>query len=106
MIPSRFERVHETNRFVVSHQNDGKINSAGSGTFVLGPSSQEGLSSDISNPRVLSDMGLAIPRPTRLPPVLTTAGLGDPRNSSTVLESIISVAVYGSGAVVAPSFSP
>ena len=34
----------------------------------------------ISNPRVLSDMGLAIPRPTRLLPALT-AGLGDPRNS-------------------------
>ena len=34
----------------------------------------------ISNPRVLSDMGLAIPRPTRFPPALTTAGLGDPRS--------------------------
>jgi len=45
--------------------------SAGSGNFVL--------LRRISNPRVLSDMGLAIPRPTRLPPVLT-AGLGDPRS--------------------------
>ena len=35
----------------------------------------------ISNPRVLSDMGLAIPRPTRL---------GDPRSSSGLLEIIIS----------------
>ena len=45
---------------------------AGSGNFVL--------FIRISNPRVLSDMGLAIPRPTRLLPALT-AGLGDPRNS-------------------------
>jgi hypothetical protein len=49
---------------------------AGSGTFVPP-------SSSISNPRVLSDMGLAIPRPTRL---------GDPRSSSfLLLETIISL---------------
>jgi hypothetical protein len=53
--------------------------SAGSGTLVPFTSSQREESADISNPRVLSDMGLAIPRPTRLPPVLTT-GLGDPRS--------------------------
>jgi hypothetical protein len=45
--------------------------------------SQEGLfvkrGEGDSNPCVLSDMGLAIPRPTRLLPAL--AGLGDPRNS-------------------------
>ena len=75
-------KIPDDDRFVVSHQNNGRnkeINrGAGSGTFVLGPSSQEGLSSDISNPRVLSDMGLAIPRPTRL---------GDPRNS---IKSLVS----------------
>jgi hypothetical protein len=38
---------------------------------------------DISNPRVLSDMGLAIPRPTRL---------GDPRIFVSVFEIIISFA--------------
>jgi hypothetical protein len=43
---------------------------------------------DISNPRVLSDMGLAIPRPTRFPPAL--AGLGDPRALSGLFEIIIS----------------
>ena len=62
---------------------------------VLGPSSQERPDLDISNPRVLSDMGLAIPRPTRLPPVLSffIAGLGDPRSSSMgELENIISFA--------------
>jgi hypothetical protein len=45
MVPSRFEIVQPTDRFVVSHQNDGnkEERSAGSGTFVLGiPSSQEG----------------------------------------------------------------
>jgi hypothetical protein len=75
-------KIPDDDRFVVSHQNNGRnkeINrGAGSGTFVLGPSSQEGLSSDISNPRVLSDMGLAIPRPTRL---------GDPRSVETEPES-------------------
>lgn len=85
-------KIPDDDRFVVSHQNNGRnkeINrGAGSGTFVLGPSSQEGLSSDISNPRVLSDMGLAIPRPTRLLPALT-AGLGDPRNSIKSLVSCI-----------------
>jgi hypothetical protein len=44
--------------------------SAGSGTFAL-PSRREAREGNISNPRVLSDMGLAIPRPTRL---------GDPRS--------------------------
>ena len=84
-------KIPDDDRFVVSHQNNGRnkeINrGAGSGTFVLGPPSQEGLSSDISNPRVLSDMGLAIPRPTRLLPAL--AGLGDPRNSIKSLVSCI-----------------
>jgi hypothetical protein len=77
-------KIPDDDRFVVSHQNNGRnkeINrGAGSGTFVLGPSSQEGLSSDISNPRVLSDMGLAIPRPTRL---------GDPRSVCASLSNII-----------------
>ncbi len=44
---------------------------------------------NISNPRVLSDMGLAIPRPTRLLPAL--AGLGDPRScgfATTVCASL------------------
>jgi len=45
-------------------------NGAGSGTFAL-PSRREAREGTISNPRVLSDMGLAIPRPTRL---------GDPRS--------------------------
>jgi hypothetical protein len=45
--------------------------SAGSGNFVRFPR--------ISNPRVLSDMGLAIPRPTRLPVVVVSTTLGDPR---------------------------
>src|SRR5687768_18399677 len=81
-------KIPDDDRFVVSHQNNGRnkeINrGAGSGTFVLGPSSQEGLSSDISNPRVLSDMGLAIPRPTRL---------GDPRKISLDSLSIISLLI-------------
>jgi len=49
-------------------------NSAGSGNFVPFTGS--------SNPRVLSDMGLAIPRPTRL---------GDPRIFVSVFETIISL---------------
>jgi hypothetical protein len=47
--------------------------SAGSGTFAL-PSRRKAREGNISNPRVLSDMGLAIPRPTRL---------GDPRSVET-----------------------
>ncbi len=46
----------------------------GSGIFVSPPLSEipkDGREGNISNPRVLSDMGLAIPRPTRL---------GDPRS--------------------------
>jgi hypothetical protein len=43
--------------------------SAGSGNLVP-PSQRREIEGNISNPRVLSDMGLAIPRPTRL---------GDPR---------------------------
>ena len=57
--------------------------SAGSGNFVLSSFSdtpKQRSEDRISNPRVLSDMGLAIPRPTRFPPALTTAGLGDPRS--------------------------
>jgi hypothetical protein len=49
------------------------MRSAGSGIIVPSPSSDGS-----SNPRVLSDMGLAIPRPTRFPPA-SLAGLGDPR---------------------------
>ncbi len=48
-------------------------NGAGSGTFAL-PSRRKAREGNISNPRVLSDMGLAIPRPTRL---------GDPRSVET-----------------------
>ncbi len=71
--------------------------SAGSGSIV----STEPFSAfplDISNPRVLSDMGLAIPRPTRFPPAL--AGLGDPRNSIKSLVSCIRLSLLipnGSG---------
>ena len=54
--------------------------SAGSGNFVPPSPHQRRGEGNISNPRVLSDMGLAIPRPTRFPPALT-AGLGDPRSS-------------------------
>ena len=39
----------------------------------------------ISNPRVLSDMGLAIPRPTRL---------GDPRSNFTSLREVIEPVFY------------
>jgi hypothetical protein len=63
-------------------RNYNKI-SAGSGNFVLSSFSdipKQRSEDRISNPRVLSDMGLAIPRPTRFPPALTTAGLGDPRS--------------------------
>jgi hypothetical protein len=75
-----------------------KEKSAGSGTLVLpfpSPLHQEGErgESNISNPRVLSDMGLAIPRPTRLLPALA-AGLGDPRSSSSLASvSCISISV-------------
>jgi hypothetical protein len=58
-------------------------NGAGSGNFVPpSPHPQRGREGNISNPRVLSDMGLAIPRPTRL---------GDPRIFSGSLEIIISL---------------
>src|SRR5215211_123827 len=61
-----------------------KEKSAGSGMLVLPSPPQRG-EGNISNPRVLSDMGLAIPRPTRL---------GDPRSSSLLLRtSRISVAL-------------
>ena len=64
-------------------RNYNKI-SAGSGNFVLSSCSdcpKQRSEDRISNPRVLSDMGLAIPRPTRL---------GDPRSSSGICEIIIS----------------
>jgi hypothetical protein len=62
---------------------------AGSGNFVL--------FYRISNPRVLSDMGLAIPRPTRL---------GDPRTFVSVFEIIISFAnPYPKGGAVAEPVS-
>jgi hypothetical protein len=54
-------------------------NGAGSGTFApsFAASRREaGKENSISNPRVLSDMGLAIPRPTRL---------GDPRSVLALL---------------------
>ncbi len=86
MVPSRFEIVQPTDRFVVSHQQTGN-NKSGAGSGISVPfqdaSSQASRSEaplGISNPRVLSDMGLAIPRPTRFPPALTPAGLGDPRS--------------------------
>ncbi len=63
------------------------MRSAGSGNFVPHPSPMKGEEIGSSNPRVLSDMGLAIPRPTRLLPAL--AGLGDPRNSIKSLVSCI-----------------
>jgi hypothetical protein len=56
------------------------MRSAGSGNFVPHPSPMKGEEIGSSNPRVLSDMGLAIPRPTRL---------GDPRNSIKSLVSCI-----------------
>jgi hypothetical protein len=77
MQPGGFEIVQPTNRFVVSHQYDSnKEDSAGSGIFVpfqdaSSHTSRSEAPLGISNPRVLSDMGLAIPRPTRL---------GDPRS--------------------------
>ena len=53
-------------------------NGAGSGNSVPpSPHPQRGREGNISNPRVLSDMGLAIPRPTRL---------GDPRSVETETE--------------------
>jgi hypothetical protein len=62
-----------------SENNYDERESAGSGNFVL-PSL-----SNISNPRVLSDMGLAIPRPTRL---------GDPRSlADSSFEIIISLLI-------------
>jgi hypothetical protein len=57
--------------------------SAGSGIFVSPPLSEipkDGREGNISNPRVLSDMGLAIPRPTRL---------GDPRPAWVAVFEII-----------------
>jgi hypothetical protein len=87
MVPSRFEIVQPTDRFVVSHQQTGnKESGAGSGNFVpfqdaSSHASRSEAHLGISNPRVLSDMGLAIPRPTRL---------GDPRSSSGSREIIIS----------------
>jgi hypothetical protein len=59
-------------------------NGAGSGIFALS-SSQEGEEKRISNPRVLSDMGLAIPRPTRL---------GDPRSNFTSPREVIETVFY------------
>src|SRR5918998_1388646 len=59
--------------------------SAGSGNFALSSfsgSPKQRSEDRISNPRVLSDMGLAIPRPTRL---------GDPRIFVSVFETIISL---------------
>jgi hypothetical protein len=67
-------------------QEKAKEDSAGSGNFVPFPPSQErGEKKGISNPRVLSDMGLAIPRPTRL---------GDPRSVCACLSNIILTSLY------------
>jgi hypothetical protein len=66
---------------IIMREKKEKI-SAGSGMLVLP------FVSNISNPRVLSDMGLAIPRPTRLLPAL--AGLGDPR---LVFESLFEIII-------------
>ena len=72
---------------------DDNKQSAGSGNFVPPSPHQEGKEGNISNPRVLSDMGLAIPRPTRLLPAL--AGLGDPRSFSFLVSaSRISVLMF------------
>ena len=80
---------------IVSENNE-NMRSAGSGIIVPSPSSDGS-----SNPRVLSDMGLAIPRPTRFPPDL--AGLGDPRNSLLLSVSRISVALAcGNGKLLGP----
>jgi hypothetical protein len=69
------EEIHEISKKI-------QENSAGSGNSVP-HSSRMGEEKGSSNPRVLSDMGLAIPRPTRL---------GDPRSfSSLVSASRISV---------------
>jgi hypothetical protein len=64
-----------------SHDKNNKSNksSAGSGNFAFS-SRREAREDNISNPRVLSDMGLAIPRPTRL---------GDPRSSSNGLVEVL-----------------
>ena len=53
---------------------------AGSGKLVPPLAPQRRREGNISNPRVLSDMGLAIPRPTRL---------GDPRSVCASLSNII-----------------
>jgi hypothetical protein len=69
--------------------------SAGSGNFVPPSPHQRRREGNNSNPRVLSDMGLAIPRPTRL---------GDPRSSSLLWSvSCIRLSLpYGSGKLFGP----
>jgi hypothetical protein len=71
---------------VVDEKEKEEYNEKSAGSGSLAPLGYYPL--DISNPRVLSDMGLAIPRPTRFPPAL--AGLGDPRALSGLFEIIIS----------------
>jgi hypothetical protein len=48
-------------RGIVNFENNENMRSAGSGIFVLPSHAQERREGNISNPRVLSDMGLAIP---------------------------------------------
>jgi hypothetical protein len=66
--------------------------SAGSGNLVPPFAPQRRREGNISNPRVLSDMGLAIPRPTRL---------GDPRSvcaslSNIILTSLLTIFLFSS----------
>jgi hypothetical protein len=68
---------------VVSDNND---KGAGSGIIVPSPSSDGN-----SNPRVLSDMGLAIPRPTRL---------GDPRSEPDSEFNSVSVCASSSNIIL------
>jgi hypothetical protein len=71
------------------HTDNDNKNGAGSGIFVspsLSGTPKDGREGNISNPRVLSDMGLAIPRPTRL---------GDPRSSEFGALEIIILLLLG-----------
>ncbi len=71
-----------------SHNNNKSDNEDGAGSGTLAsPSQSEIREGNISNPRVLSDMGLAIPRPTRLP--LALARLGDPRSGLGFVPEIL-----------------
>jgi len=69
--------------------------SAGSGNLVPPFAPQRRREGNISNPRVLSDMGLAIPRPTRL---------GDPRSVCASLSNIILTSLIGVILMAPPSW--